>query len=402
MRRLVLLLIGLLATLLLLTGCPAAGAGGGGDDGGEDQDAQAETTTEDETSEEDTTEEEEAASWITGFSVSVPEVVEAGRSLGTVEAAEGRTGVSYAITSQTVTGALAIDSSSGEVTVADAGAFDYESRSVVSATVEATSGDETSTASVSARLTDVILDGDNGLLAYLPLDDDEEDHSGAGRTTEIRGSLAKATDRGGEADKAREMSDGEIAISNPYEAADSFTISAWVYDDGTSTTRDRVIATKLSDTTSREFAWRLRKVGSETWQDGRLEAFFDNDGNNGVNGGGAFPTEEWVHVAITFDAGAAGDANDGTATLYRNGEAVAIAEEISLTMSGGNVSFGGESANNLDRTDTLSFSGLMDDIAIFNTALTAEQIKLLKEEDGSVIDPAELVTTEAETPVAEE
>lgn len=68
------------------------------------------------------------------FSVDIDENPANGLSLGTVEA-DGDATLSFSISSQTPTGALSIDASTGELTVEDETLFDYETNSEITATI---------------------------------------------------------------------------------------------------------------------------------------------------------------------------------------------------------------------------------------------------------------------------
>ncbi|MFD0861257.1 cadherin repeat domain-containing protein [Sungkyunkwania multivorans] len=61
----------------------------------------------------------------------------------------------FTITSQTPTGALAIDTDSGELTVADASRFDFESTTTVEANISVANASETATASVQIDLRNI-------------------------------------------------------------------------------------------------------------------------------------------------------------------------------------------------------------------------------------------------------
>lgn len=68
------------------------------------------------------------------FSVSIDENPTSGQSLGTVQAS-GDGALSYSIASQTPAGALTINSSTGELTVANAALFDFETNPTITATI---------------------------------------------------------------------------------------------------------------------------------------------------------------------------------------------------------------------------------------------------------------------------
>ncbi|WKN43118.1 cadherin repeat domain-containing protein [Tunicatimonas pelagia] len=90
------------------------------------------------------------------FTASVAENPVSGASLGTVTASASDNSVlTYSLSSESVIGALAIDASTGELTVADVAAFDYEVNQSLTATYEATSGTLTESASITITITDV-------------------------------------------------------------------------------------------------------------------------------------------------------------------------------------------------------------------------------------------------------
>lgn len=75
-------------------------------------------------------------------------------SLGTIQAT-GEGTLSFSITSQTPAGALAINASTGELTVADASAFDFETNPVINAAVSVIDTQSTITATVAINLNDI-------------------------------------------------------------------------------------------------------------------------------------------------------------------------------------------------------------------------------------------------------
>lgn len=76
-----------------------------------------------------------------------------GQSIDTIEVEGGGT-LSFSITSQTPAGALSIDESTGELTVADATLFDFETNPVITATISVV--DATDPATVTINLNDVV------------------------------------------------------------------------------------------------------------------------------------------------------------------------------------------------------------------------------------------------------
>ena len=88
---------------------------------------------------------------------------------------------------------------------------------------------------------------------------------------------------------------------------------------------------------------------------------------NGLNSASALPTDEWIHVAVTFDVDAAGD----NQKIYLNG--VLDAENQSsepLSTNTDDVLIGADAYS----TTRWHWQGMLDDIRIYNKALPAKQI----------------------------
>lgn len=362
---------GLLLLVLVLAGCPnpTAGLGGGtADDAASADDADSQALA------------------VTGFDTAVPENPAAGEVLGTVTAAVGGESVTYSVSSQTVSGALAVNDA-GEVTVADPALFDYEANPVVEAVVEASTASNSGVATVTVNVEDVIIDPDNGLLAYYPLDGDYRDYSGNGHDGLEIDSVSAAADRNDAAGKAMDFSAGNVTVplTAEYSPYSSFTFSAWVRDDGNATELYRTIVAK-SYQGYVEFSFRVNPLGEQVWENGGLGAFFNNSGTNSLrNGTNWLPAGTWTHVALTFDADGSATAGVGTARLYQNGTEVASKEDISLTLGNGELSIGGQTYYDTQGgvQTTQSFSGFMDDVLFFDRVLAAAEVAALQDEGSS-------------------
>ncbi len=91
---------------------------------------------------------------ILDFTTSIDENPTNGDTIGTVEATGDAT-LSYSITSQTPAGALSINASTGELTVADATLFDFETNPTITATVSVDNAGNTQDISVAITLNNV-------------------------------------------------------------------------------------------------------------------------------------------------------------------------------------------------------------------------------------------------------
>jgi len=88
------------------------------------------------------------------FTTTVDENPTSGDSLGTVQAAGDGT-LSFSISSQTPAGALSIDAATGELTIADAALFDFETNPVITANISVDNSGNTETATATINLNNV-------------------------------------------------------------------------------------------------------------------------------------------------------------------------------------------------------------------------------------------------------
>jgi hypothetical protein len=88
------------------------------------------------------------------FTVSVDENPTDGQVLGTVQA-NGSGTLSFSITSQTPTGAIALNATTGEISVIDPTLFDFETNPIITAEISVTDGVETTAVTATINLIDV-------------------------------------------------------------------------------------------------------------------------------------------------------------------------------------------------------------------------------------------------------
>lgn len=89
------------------------------------------------------------------LNVTIAENPAPGQSLGTIQATASSGSLTFAISTQSMSGAFAINPSSGEVTVGNADLFDFESTTELTASVTVASGNTTEQVAVNVTLTDV-------------------------------------------------------------------------------------------------------------------------------------------------------------------------------------------------------------------------------------------------------
>lgn len=91
---------------------------------------------------------------VQNFSVTIDENPSNGLSLGTVQVSGASTS-GFSIAAATPSGALSVNASTGELTVADFTLFDYETHPVITATVQVENSGETANLTATVNLTDV-------------------------------------------------------------------------------------------------------------------------------------------------------------------------------------------------------------------------------------------------------
>lgn len=318
---------------------------------------------------------------VTGFVLDATENITQSSVLGIIQVSVSGN-YTFTIASESVSGAFEVNSD-GQVMVNQPSVFDFETNPQIIATVAVSDGISTENASIEINLSDDVLELDNGLLAYYPLDDNFNDYSGNGFNASETG-VSEATDRHGNENKAINVSEGNIIVNNFFTqgVSTSFSFSAWVRNDGENETKYRTILYKGNSEGFREVQFRIRVTGAQTWEDGSMEVFLNNNGNNGTrNAGNLFPSNEWVHVAMTYDATTPAEGGLGTVKLYQDGVEVA-SKEVDFVMGESLISMGGAtrpSDGKGDATYFEPFSGDMDDVAFFDQVLSASEIETLSE-----------------------
>lgn len=300
---------------------------------------------------------------------SVDENKSNGAYLGTVLASDNDLGqtLTFSIISGNINNAFGIEVSTGKLNVNNTNALNYEAIQSFSLQVKVSdsySASLSDTAIITVKVQDVeeITIPQNGLVAYYPFNGNANDESGNSHNGTIYGA-SLSTDRHHKANSAYEF-DGINDYINTFSTFDyQFrTVSFWVnpYDiHGTGADRDIAL---IQDS-------YLNAYGS-------IIVFF-GDSNLSMNAGGTAVVDQyyhsnisenrWYHLALVR--------NGTQALLYINGDLVSTG--ISGAM--GSISnpnpfliFGS------GRTTTINFfSGKIDEIAVYNRALSASEINTI-------------------------
>ncbi len=203
----------------------------------------------------------------------------------------------------------------------------------------------------------------NDLIVWLNFDKNTQDASGNNHHARIIGSPAFIEGRTGshalQFDGANDcVSLGRVAPLN-FGAKSDFSISLWVKTKGW--TSDPPLITNKAWENGQNPGWGIFATGDGKWKvnigDGKKRA--DRDG-------GIINTDEWTHIAVTFERGL-------IAALYQNG-----ARLNTLDIAGiGNIDSGLSTVIAQDGGLRYPhyFSGAIDDVSIWRRVLSANEIR---------------------------
>ncbi|MFH1615639.1 MAG: LamG-like jellyroll fold domain-containing protein [Planctomycetota bacterium] len=205
-----------------------------------------------------------------------------------------------------------------------------------------------------------------GLVAYHGFDTDACDRSGYGNHGTVYGGATFVSNQDhdcisfdGADDYLLVPDSNSISIGNQ-----DYTIAAWINPASVSGLRG--IIAKLTDAQDKEYAFSV--------SDAKLRLDVEKGGNNGAAATltEVVTTGDWQHVAVTFDSStlAVTFYHNGVAqTTVQNGGAIdtlptKLDDDLYIGMWGG-------------AYHTYKFSGAIDDVRIYNSVLSPEQVKTL-------------------------
>ena len=184
-------------------------------------------------------------------------------------------------------------------------------------------------------------------------------------------------------------------VTVPYFAAlnpGSFTVEAWVKPTTTVNAFQGIVSNRDDKGGGAQGnAGYILYLGPATgdggtprwqfWTGGTTSATYTALGRNTATGFGLGPavtSNVWTHVVGTFAATSGPDANGrytGTQSLYVNGALAISMANVNYLPNSAKTLYIGAGNNELQTTDGLRFTGGIDEVAIYNTALTAAQIQ---------------------------
>ncbi|MDC0143728.1 protein kinase [Verrucomicrobia bacterium] len=203
-----------------------------------------------------------------------------------------------------------------------------------------------------------------GLVAYYPFNGNAKDESGNGNDGDPE-AVTLINNRHGKKDSAYsfEGPEGFISAAMPSDLAGDkpFTTSMWI--NVNSYNKDSWLLYFGQQEIDKAFHIGFDEQLRIGYWDWRLT-------NNGANTGYALPINQWIHLMLTWD--------NNTLLTFINGEKIhetnAIKNRPSLPING-ELTFGSAPmSGNRQRT---AFDGSIDDVRIYNRALSAEEVKAL-------------------------
>jgi hypothetical protein len=218
----------------------------------------------------------------------------------------------------------------------------------------------------------------DGLVGYWRADGNEWDSAGAND-----GEPSGVSYASGQVGQAFLFSDtnGLVRITASPDldigTADGLTLAAWICPDTVSTVNP------LFEWNDGRGLWGVGLYVDPNWRGGlRPGALYANlvDTNHNwhqiISSAGVVATNTFQHVALTFDKHFAGDRS--AATLYCNGVVVACKEFERFTPLTGFDLYLGRRVS-AEAGDLYGYKGLMDEPAVFNRAMSSNEIRILYE-----------------------
>jgi uncharacterized protein (TIGR02145 family) len=208
----------------------------------------------------------------------------------------------------------------------------------------------------------------NGLVGYWPFCGNANDASGNNNNGTVNGATL-TTDRFGNASSAYNFNGGQnrIVVSNSIlpNTPSSFTISLWVLSNTTGISAGELICDRSQS--NYDYKYRLHIRGD--LPDSPVS--FASVSNLNFTGtyGGSFIIPAWKHIV------AVGNSSNNTTVIYIDGQLVGNCG-FYYPLNFNSTTFGANFAPGSPGYDS-SFNGKIDDIAIYNRALTATEVQQL-------------------------
>jgi hypothetical protein len=217
------------------------------------------------------------------------------------------------------------------------------------------------------------------LVGHWPLDGDGTDISGKGHDGTVNGNVVPTTDRFGNPSGAMYFPGGggdNVDVGNPtdFQMTGAMTITGWAYLDSTSPVhgdRNGRVVGKMGGGGSRSWSTGIEKNINSVPLTATLQV--SPDGGSVIsyhdNFQVSFPLDEWVHYAGVYTPGVSME-------VFLNGESLGVkTTDVPASQYGSN----GQPAliGNRPSCGDCGWYGALDDVRIYNEALTQQQIKAI-------------------------
>ncbi|MCI0541241.1 MAG: LamG domain-containing protein [Verrucomicrobiales bacterium] len=178
---------------------------------------------------------------------------------------------------------------------------------------------------------------------------------------------------------------GEVEVPNNSKLnVQTFSFEAWVYPTALDGGNDMIVCKEDSSGVQYEVSIKgpvvqypnAIPVGNLAFYIGGIQGP-PSDYAGWVNGGGAVPLSQWSHIALTFD---------GTmAKTYINGVEARSVTGLSgqVTVTSGSLKIGSRRSDLLAANPNERFNGLIDEVSLYNRALTAAEIDSIYSADSA-------------------
>jgi len=329
---------------------------------------------------------------ISNLTISIDENPNVGQNLGTVKGSSNFGAITFNLLSETVTGALSLNATTGVLTVKDSTLFDFEVNQTINAIVEVeiTSEAISKNAEVTINLNDLQIP-QSGLIAFYPFNGDAKDETGNGNdglinsliTTEDRFELGAIS--------AFDFSNSGAYVGlgdlNAFGGNDNqFSVSFWIKPSGS--LANSTIISKISQNvhcgeTQQELIIRIR--------DGQIAPIFYNnssDSYRGYSGVTNLQANQWYQIILNYDGSIDTSNGEDRLEMFINGNI----ETLTLGESQGSFPFDIEDntahlgiGNRLDSNGNVCvdvpFIGKIDDIAFYSRKLQLQEVILIWEDN---------------------
>ncbi|MDX1903196.1 MAG: LamG-like jellyroll fold domain-containing protein [Thermonemataceae bacterium] len=307
---------------------------------------------------------------VDNFETSINENPNNGATIGSITASSNQGTLNFALSNQNPAGALSINANTGEISVADASLFDYETRKSITATITASVDTTSRSATITINLNDLYDSGVafDAIIEHWKFDGDfigAIDNTRQLQQGDASNPVGTTTDRFGNANKALEVgTDGEyLSITNmPLVAGNNArAVSFWVKKP-VNAPGFMEIFHYGNDSSNEIFSCMYAQ------EDANYYGFRRNSSGSGITYRTTMPTDTWQHVVINY--------SPTTATLFVNGTNVSsvIFSSTGLdTPANGTLKIG----TGLGALTHLGFA--LDDLIFYNRALSEAEITELSQ-----------------------